>query len=291
MADRPGVERLTYLWRVASGVYRAIGERNLDLISAGVAFWSMLAIFPAVAAVIALWGFLANPDVIESQLELLKAFVPEDAYRLLSRQVRILIVTNDSTLGWATAISTGAALWSTRAGVGALLRGLNAAHGTAPRAGIWPTLMALFMTGALVTVSLVALASIVLVPVVLALLPLGTMATVTLRAAKWLLTIGMILVTLGMIYRYGPNHRGRRRPGWISPGAVLAITIWAVASVGFTLYLTHFGSYNQVYGSIGAVIALLMWFFIGAFTVLLGAATNAEIATLRYGPKQQAPGA
>jgi len=271
-------KRLRFAGRIAAGVFAAIGDRNLDLISAGVAFWSMLAIFPAVAAVIALWGFLADPDAIQWQLDALRTFVPEDAYHLLSRQVKILILTTNSTLGWATVISTGAALWSTRAGVGALIRGLNAAYGTRPRSGIWSTVWALVMTVALLAVTLFSMASVLVAPVVLALLPLGSLTASALTAVRWLLTVAVVLGTLGLIYRYGPNHQGARRPGWISPGAVLALAIWAVASAGFTLYLANFGNYNEVYGSIGAVIALLMWFFISAFTVLLGAACNAEIA-------------
>ncbi len=265
-------------WQVLSGVIRVVGDRNLDLVAAGVAFWSMLALFPAVAAVIALWGFLADPQMIQAQLNMLETFVPEDAFRLLSRQVASLVRANDSTLGWTTLISTAAAIWSTRAGVGALLRGLNAAYGTVPRAGIWPTLRALFMTGALVSVSLFALASVVVVPLAIAWLPLGPLIQAALSGVKWALTVAVMLGTLGLLYRYGPSHRQRgRRPRWITEGAVLALAVWAAASAGFSFYLANFGNYNEVYGSIGAVDALLMWFFISAFTVLIGAAVNAEI--------------
>ena len=274
-------KRLRFAGQVVAGVLRAVGDRNLDLISAGVAFWSMMAIFPAVAAVIALWGFLADPEMIQGQLDALRPFVPEDAFNLLNRQVRLLILTTHSTLGWATIISTGAALWSTRAGVGALLRGLNAAYDTTPRAGIWSTLWALVMTVALIGVSLFAMASVLVAPVVLSLLPLGAQTQAALIAVRWLLTVLVILLALGLIYRYGPNHRGARRPAWISPGAIVALGIWAIASAGFTLYLANFGNYNRIYGSIGAVIALLMWFFISAFTVLMGAAWNAETARLK----------
>lgn len=263
------------VWRIGNGVSEAISERNLDLIAAGVAFYAMFAIFPAVAAIIALWGFLANPDIVEEQLLLLRAFVPDDGYSVLQRQVDRLVIANDSTLGWATLISTGVALWSTRAGVGALTRGLNAAYGTIPRYGVWGIAWSVFMTGALVMVALLALASIVVLPVVLNLFPQGRFTEAVLTVAQWTLTGSVSLGTLGLLYRYGPNHRGRR-PRWLSLGAVLAMVIWAVASVGFSYYLSNWGSYNEVYGSIGAIIALLMWFFISAFSILLGAAVNAE---------------
>ncbi|WP_172298611.1 YihY/virulence factor BrkB family protein [Pseudoruegeria sp. HB172150] len=263
-------------WRVISGVFSAIGERNLDLISAGVAFWGVLAIFPAVAAVIALWGFWFDPHVIEEQMGLLETFIPNEAYKLLNDQVTALIATNNSTLGWTTIISTGFAIWSTRAGVGALLRGLNAAYGVESRKGFWPMLWAVLMTIILVAVAFFALASVVVVPIVLQFLPLGDSTQSVLSLARWLLTGTVMLLTLSLVYRYGPNHRGRR-PRWLSAGAVLALAIWAIASAGFTIYLSNFGNYNQVYGSIGAVIALLMWFWISAYTVLFGAAVNAEI--------------
>lgn len=276
MAFRRYLGAIGPAWRVARGVSNAITERNLDLISAGVAFYAMLAIFPAVAAVIALWGFMSDPDVIADQMTLLSGFVPSEAFALLDRQIDRLVIANDSTLGLATLISTGAALWSTRAGVGALLRGLNAAYGTVPRSGIRAILWTLFITVALVAVSLFSLASVVVAPILLNLLPLGELTQAVIMITRWTLTGAVMLGTLGLVYRYGPHHRGQR-PRWLSAGAVLALVLWACASALFTTYLTNFGSYNEVYGSIGAVIALLMWFFISAFSVLLGAAVNAEI--------------
>lgn len=271
------LQALTPMWRIAAGVLRAVSARNLDLISAGVAFYAMLAIFPAVAALIALWGFLSDPAVIEAQVATLDGFIPEEAYGVLSRQVSALVQTNTSTLGWATLISTSAALWSTRTGVGALLRGLNAAFGTEPRAGFGHTIWAIVMTVTLICVALFALASIVVAPVALSFFQLGAQTDVALRFVRWSVTILVILGVLGLMYRHGPNHTGPR-PAWISAGAILAIVIWAAGSAGFTLYLGNFGNYNEVYGSIGAVIALLMWFFLSAYCVLIGAALNAEIS-------------
>lgn len=264
------------VWRIGVGVFDNVAERNLDLIAAGVAFYAMFAVFPAVAAIIALWGFLADPSVVEDQLLLLRAFVPADGFSLLERQVDRLIIANDSTLGIATLISTAVALWSTRAGVGALVRGLNTAYGTVPRAGLWGIFWTIFMTGALMTVALLALASIVVLPVLLALFPTGRFTAAVLTVGQWTLTGSVALGTVGLLYRYAPNHRGRR-PRWLSVGAILAMVVWAGASAAFTIYLRNFGSYNEIYGSIGAVIALLMWFFISALSILLGAAVNAEI--------------
>lgn len=263
-------------WRISVGVFNGIFERNLDMIAAGVAFYALFAIFPALGAVIALWGYLSDPAVVEAQVGLLDGFIPDEAFTLLAGQVADLVAAHDATLGWASLLSTAAAIWSTRAGVGALLRGLNAAYRTSPRGGIWATVWALGMTLLLVVVSLLALGSIVIVPLLLAFIPLGSQTEIVLRVVRWALTIAIMLGMLGLVYRYGPNHPSGR-PKWVTPGALVALALWALASAGFTIYLSNFGNYNEVYGSIGAVIALLMWFFISAFSVLLGAAVNSEL--------------
>jgi len=263
--------------RLLARVWRATAERNLDLVAAGVAFYAMLAIFPAIAAIIALWGFVSDPAMVMAQLDLLRGFVPKDAFSLLELQVANLVEANSSTLGWATIVSTAAALWATRAGVAALIRGVNTVYGTAPRSGFWHTLAAIALTLVLIGIALVALISVLVVPVVLAFVPLGPMTGAALWLARWLMVVIVSLTGLSLLYRYGSNHRPDR-PLWVSPGTLFALVIWAAASVGFSYYLTNFGSYNQIYGSIGAVIALLMWFYISAYVVLMGAVLNAEIS-------------
>jgi len=277
MTEKPHAPRPHITLRVLKRVWDATTERNLDLVAAGVAFYAMLAIFPAVAAVIALWGFWSDPVIIESQLALMQEFIPPEAYGLLQGQVHALISANSSTLGWTTLISIGAALWATRAGVAALIRGVNTVYGTRPRSGFWQWVAAILMTFALIAIALIALVGVIVVPVVLVFLPLGPATEWALTFARWGLVVIVFLAGLGLIYRYGPNLQDGR-PRWVSPGAIVALLIWAMASVGFSVYLTNFGAYNQIYGSIGAVIALLMWFFISAYAVLLGAVLNAEIS-------------
>lgn len=256
-------------------VWQAAGDRNLGLISAGVAFFALLAIFPATAALIALWGFLADPMVVEAQLELLHDIVPEEALSLLSSQVGRLVSTHDSTLGWTTLMSMAVALWSARLGVAALLQGLNAVHGTANRSGPWHVLAAITLTVVLIGVAIVAMASIVLLPVILAFIPLGAFTEFVLGAVKWVVALSVVLGGIALVYRYGPNRRPRTP--WLSPGLGLAVMLWAAASVAFSWFLANFGNYNEVYGSIGAVVALLMWFYISAYAVLLGGVLNAAL--------------
>ncbi|SLN39331.1 YihY/virulence factor BrkB family protein [Roseisalinus antarcticus] len=260
-------------WRFFTSVSHEIERTNLGLISAGCAFFGMVAIFPAIAAIIAIFGLVADVDVVRDQLGLLRDIMPEQAYLLLARQVNSLLNTRSHTLGWASAVSILFALWSARAGVAAIMRGLNEIHGTPNRGGLRQALVALLLTVALVSVAVVSLVAVVVAPVVLAFLPLGPAATWAAEAVRWGLALAVLLIGLGILYRYGPNARGHR-PKWLTPGSTFAVVTWLAASIGFSIYLTNFGNYNKVYGSIGAVIALLMWFYISAYLVLLGAVLN-----------------
>ncbi|WP_424968511.1 YihY/virulence factor BrkB family protein [Dinoroseobacter sp. S375] len=266
-----------------------IDDWNLGLISAGVAFYGLLAIFPALAAVIAIWGLVADPLVVDQQMALLANIMPGDAYHLIDAQIDALTHTTSATLGKATIISILAALWSTRAGVSALMRGLNAIYGTPNRKSWRHYLAALSLTGVLVLVALVALTAVVVTPIVLSFLPLGPWAELALRLARWIVAIGVLLAGLAIVYRYGPN-RSCVRMRWLTPGALAVVVLWAAASLGFSFYLSNFGNYNEVYGSIGAVIALLMWLYISSFLLLLGGGLNVELEQRAgIGPQVQAP--
>lgn len=283
------VKILRYLvsaYTFVSNLLTAMDARNLSLISAGVAFYAMLAIFPALAALIALWGVFSDPNLIDEQVTLLSSFIPGDAFRLFETQVDALINANDSTLGYTTLISLMAALWSTRAGVSALIRGLNAVYSAPHRTGLRRTFAALLLTMCLIAMSLIALTGIVVFPIALALLPLGEYAEDMFELLRWVVVISAVVLGLGLIYRFGPNHKTPHlKTSWISPGALVALVIWGTASWAFSLYLANFGKYNEVYGSIGAVVALLMWFYISAWVVLLGATLNCELSRRNHGKK------
>jgi membrane protein len=107
-------------------------------------------------------------------------------------------------------------------------------------------------------------------------LPLGPWLTVAVEVTRWIVAIGVVMVTLGIVYRFGPNRRGRR-PKWITPGAIVATLLWMIVSVAFGVYLRNFAHYNEVYGSLGAAVALLMWFYLSAYVVLMGGCLNAAI--------------
>ena len=262
------------LWRVLCEIWRIADERHLGLIAAGVAFFAMFAVFPGLAALVSIWSWLSDPNAIGSYLHVISEFMPPEAFALIEGQVRALIATSGGRLGWSTAISLAVALWSTRAGVAAVVQGLNAIHGYRNRGGAKQVLVAMALTLAVLAMAIAGLATVVAVPIALAFVPLGPVQGRVLAGLPWAITFLLLIATLSLVYRYGPNLDRRSRPGWITPGAGLAALLWAAASLAFSIYLSNFGSYNRVYGSLGAGVALLMWFFLSAYAVLLGAALN-----------------
>ncbi len=262
-------------WKVIVKLFDRIDSADLNMASAGIAFFCFLAIFPGVGAVIAIWGWASDPSVIRQQLVVAKDFVPAEAYALVSNQVETLLRTNTRHLGWASALSTGIALWSARAGVAAMIRGLNATHRLPNRAGLWDMVRAIVLTMTLVGVVLAAMLLSVVAPLIITFLPLGQSTAKVLELAN--VGLGMLIVVFGvaLVYRLGPNRpKGSPRP-IITWGLGIAVVLWAMVSRGLVYYLANFANYNEVYGSIGAVVALLLWLYLSAFSVLLGAAVDA----------------
>ncbi len=265
--------------------YRRIEQAEIDLIAAGVAFYAFLAIFPAAAAVIAIWGFVSNPEVIRQELEILRGFFPPEAFDLIAGQITALLSVNSGNLGLTTLLSTALALWSARAGVAALIRGLNAIHHLPNRSGHWHQLRALVLTFVLVGLVLAALTMAVVLPLVVNYLP-NIAQRFALAEVNMILGIVAGVLAVGLAYRLGPNY-AHARPPLLSWGLLVAVVLWYFATRSFMLYLANFPSYNRIYGSIGAVVVLLMWLYVSAYAVLLGAAVDAErYRRLRKHPPQ-----
>lgn len=268
--------RIRRLWQILVAVWNTTAEKHLGLIAAGVAFFGIFGIFPGIAAIIAIFGLVADPVVVTDQLELMQGIIPADAYRLLSNQIDGLVNAGTHTLGWATGVSIAVALWSCRAGVGALIGGLNAIAGQRTRNGLWQMVMALILTIALVALAVVALAMVVILPIVLNFVPMANSTAWLLEGARWTIALGVLMVGLSMLYRFGPA-RIETKGRWITVGAFVAVLLWIAASQILSYYLRNFNSYNEVYGSIGAVIGMMLWMYVTAYLILLGAALNVEV--------------
>ncbi|MFQ1699714.1 YihY/virulence factor BrkB family protein [Loktanella agnita] len=270
------ISRLKKLWRLLWAVFIMAGEKHLGLIAAGVAFFGIFGIFPGLAAIIAIFGLLADPVVISEQLVLMEGIIPPEVFRILASQVNSLITARPETLGWATVVSISVALWSCRAGVGALIGGLNAIAGQRLRNGVWQVAVAFMLTIALVVLGIVALMVVVILPIALTFVPLAASTAWILEGVRWLIALGVLLVGLSLLYRFGPARIGGRGR-WFTIGAFIVVILWVGASMGLSYYLTNFASYNEVYGSIGAVIGLLLWLYVSAYLILLGAALNVHV--------------
>lgn len=270
------------VWSALRDGFGQVGDTNLALVSAGVGFFAMLSLFPAIAALIALLSLVADPDVVVSQLEQMRGILPRDVYDIVNAQIVSLVTTSSDTLGWAGVISISAALWSARAGVAAMMTGLNAVHGEENRATASHYMRALLLTVALVGVGIVSVITLVIAPIILAFFPLGGIASIFAEGVRWAIAISILLAGVSVLYRFGPN-RGAPQRRSIKAGAVVAVIAWAVLSAAFSYYVTNFGNYNQVYGSIGAVIAMLVWLWLSSFLILLGAVVNAQVEKHFYG--------
>lgn len=254
-------------------------ERELDLIAAGIAFYGFLALFPAAAAVIAIWGSFADATLIRQELELARDYLPPDAWILISNQIEALLAVPPGGLGLTTFISLFLALWTARASVAALMRGLNAIHGLPNRAGHWHHLRALLLTAVMVGLAIAALMAAVVGPLVLSFVPLGAFTTLALESVQLLISLMIVVVGVALIYRLGLNRQVNHP--LFTRGILVAVVIWVAASRGLVIYLANFDTYNRIYGSIGAVAALLVWLYLSGYAILLGAAVDAARAQQR----------
>lgn len=267
---------------LALGVWTLSGRRHLGLIAAGVAFFAMLSVFPALGVIVALVSLWADAGQVTAALEPMAEFLPPDAYALLATQSTALASAKPLTLGLTGLVSLVGTLWSARRGVAALMRGLRAIHGGRAREKFQDVLVALGLTLAAIAAGATSVVTMVLLPIGLALLapsiPGDGSLQAILKTARWVVALVVIVLGLGVFYRFGPNTKAARDGPFLSPGLGLAVALWVLVSVAFTLFVNAFGTYNEVYGTLGAAIALMVWFQLSAYVVLLGAAMNRVLA-------------
>jgi membrane protein len=252
-----------------------VNEHHLSLFAAGVAFYSLSALFPGIAALIAIWGLTFDPQDIQDQIATISRLLPSDAATIITDQAH-KVATADSALSIGALIGFAIALYSAGAAVRALIEGLNVVYGEHEKRGfVRLNLLALALTVAFIGMLFVSLGLIAVVPAVLAWVGLDAISEMLISLLRWPLLFVAAGVGLAALYRYAPS-REEPRWRWVSLGSMLATSLWVIASIGFSLYVKYFASYNETYGALGAVIILLMWFWLTAFIVLFGAQINAE---------------
>lgn len=276
-ADKPQQIPSRGWWEVLKRTWNEIGEDNISHLAAGVGFYALIAIFPAFAALVALYGLVANPADVERHTALLSTFLPAEALKLLTDALHSLVSKNQTGLSVDLFVGVLLAIWSARVGTGALMTSLNIAYGEREKRNlIWFNVVALALTAGLVLFGIVAVFTVAVIPAILNFLPLPERSIEIISAVRWPVLFVLVMLALAVIYRVAPS-REHARWQWVSPGAVAATVLWVVGSALFSLYVSRFGSYDQTYGPLGAVIVLLLWFWLSAYIILAGAELNAEL--------------
>ncbi|MBK5199261.1 MAG: YihY/virulence factor BrkB family protein [Methyloceanibacter sp.] len=276
-ATRPYHIPLKGWWQVAQRVWTESSRDNLSVVAAGCAFYALFAIFPALSALISLYGLTADPATVEQQFAMLGSVLPVEAYGLVIDQIRRVAEASNRVLGWSFALSLGLSLWSVMSLTQAIFAALNIAYEEPERRGLLRFYLSAF-TFAIVGIlgGVIGLLAIVYVPILFAYAGYSHQFELVVRVARWPLLALLVLVLLSLLYRYGPCRRSAKWH-WVSVGSLFATTIWLLASVGFSFYVANFAHYDRTYGSLGAVIVLLFWLYISFYIVLLGAEINAEL--------------
>jgi membrane protein len=261
------------LWRT----YSQIGDDRLLAVAAGVVFYGLLAIFPAISALVSIYGLFADPGTVNDTVSLLAEVVPADAMGPIEEQVERVASAGSGSLGFAFLLSLSLALWSANAGMKAVIDALNVAYGERERRGfIQLTLISFALTLGMILAGLCAIAAIVVFPLATSFFGVETLAAVLVQWLRWPLLFLALLLGLAVLYRFGPN-RTKPRWQWVSVGSVVAAVLWLAGSAALSLYLSRFADYGATYGSLAAGIGLMMWLWLSAIVVLLGAELNAEI--------------
>ena len=254
-----------------------LAEDHVDILAGGIAFYALLAIFPTLIALVSLYALIADPVSVERQAREISGVLPSAADQLVNQQLGEIIKSSAEKLSLGLFLSLAAVLWSASAGTLSLIEGVNIAFDEREtRSFIRLRGMALLMAAVLVVAGLLSLGVIAVLPVVLGAIGLGSAAETLISIGRWPVLAAGVVVGLAALYRYAPN-RTKPRWRWVSWGAVTATVVWIAASVGLSLYVENFGTYNKTYGALAGVIVLMLWLYVSMYAILLGAELDAEL--------------
>ena len=275
-AERPGQIPARGWKDVAVRLKAQLKEDDVPLLAAGVAFFALLALVPSLVALVSVYGLVADPsDVQQSTDDALQA-APQEVRELVSSQLEAVVDSSPSGLRIGVIAGLGLALWSASSGMAHLMGALTLAYDeTDDRKFLRLRGLALALTiGAIVV--LVASIGGMVAPNALDDSGAAGTAQAVLRVLRWPVLALVGMVALSLLYRWGPD-RDAARFRWVSPGAVLATVVWVAASIGFSIYTSNFGDYNETYGALGAIVVVMLWLYITAYVVILGAELNCEL--------------
>jgi membrane protein len=269
----PGRGWKDVLWRV----YEEFGKDRIMSVAAGVTYYALLALFPAIAALVSIYGLFADPVTIQEHLNALSGILPGGALDIIREQVTRIAAQGGGTLGVSFVIGLAVSLWSANAGMKAIFDALNIVYDEDEKRGFFAlNLQSLGFTLGAIVFLLLAVIGIVVLPIVLNFIGLGSGVEWILSLARWPILLAAVVLGLAVLYRYGPS-RDRADWKWVTPGGIAAAVLWLVVSMLFSWYVSNFGSYNETYGSLGAVIGFMTWIWLSTVVVLCGAEINAEV--------------
>jgi membrane protein len=261
------------LWRT----YVRTGEDRLLAIAAGVVFFGLLAVFPAITALVSCYGLFANPSTIGANLQTLALMLPEGSFQIVQDQIGRVLDKGGTALGATFLFGLVLAIWSANAGVKAVIDALNVVYEEREKRGfIRLNLLALAFTIGGIAALLVMVSAVVAAPLALGHAGLAPESRTIVGMIRWPLLFLILMIALGVLYRFGPSRRAARWE-WLSVGTLGAAVLWIVGSSLLSWYLSNFANYNATYGSLGAAIGLMMWMWMSAIIVLCGAELNSEI--------------
>lgn len=264
-------------WRdILLSVKNAVSEDRLSLIAAGVGFFAFLSIFPALTALLSVYGLVSDPSQVARHIGSLQGTIPASTLQLIQKQMSSITQGAGSSLGVALVFSVLIAIYSASKGVGAMVTALNIALDERDNRGLVKhKALILLYTLAAIGFALIMLGVIGLTTY-LQHLGLPDWLDIVIQIARWVILLTLMMVAVTALYALTPS-RPRPPIRRVAPGAILATIIWLMASIAFSFYITHFGSYNKTYGSLTAIVVMMLWFWISAFVILLGAELNATL--------------
>jgi membrane protein len=249
---------------------------NMPIIAGGVAFFGFLAVFPALIAMISIYGLVASPATVSKQVESFSRSLPKSSAALISEQLKNITSHSGGALTVGLIISILAALWSASGGVGNLVTAVNIAYDEVETRNVVKLkLTSLALTLGAIVFVLLTLGLVAVLPSVLDALPLGIVGTILAQVVRWVLLLAVMAGSLAVLYRVAPD-RDAPKFRWVSLGSVVVTVAWAIVSLLFSFYVNNFGSYDKTYGAIAGVIVLMLWLYLTCYLVLLGAEINAE---------------
>ena len=260
------------LWRT----YEQFGQDRVMSVAAGVTYYALLAVFPAIAALVSIYGLFADPATIQEHLNALSGVLPGGALDIVREQVTRIASQGGGALGFGFVFGLAISLWSANAGMKAVFDALNIVYDEEEkRSFVMLNLQSLGFTLGAIAFVMLAIGGIVVLPILLDFLGLGSGTEWLLAIARWPILLAGVVLGLALLYRYGPS-RDKAEWKWVTSGGLVAAVLWLGGSMLFSWYVANFGSYNETYGSLGAVIGFMTWIWLSTVVVLVGAEINAE---------------